>query len=994
MKFWCSKKAKKVKGSISILLSIVLVTMFSFGSLVMESGRFQSAKVQLEEANASAGLSMLSNYNKTLQSRYGILAMDPSKITEENYQDYLVFNSDLDSEYGGDNLSILYKSLDSEIQPLYNLSNPNILKRQIVENAKYNVPINVAADVLDIDKKLEELRKNIINAIPGLEKVLDVCESLTKIKEALEKLYDLEVNIANLNRCEGTGNPFSVGLSTINQFVTNKEPNNYSPSYREAYDKLKKEVDDKQKYMQKNPEPQKPSDIAPVSSDTITANQEKMKDASKKLDLKILYELVNMYMGTKVFDGDKEVEINAMTKKCLSIKGKNKANEKNIKNVIKDLASSQLNLNIRKWDYDAAMEIMKKINTVNNSSVDELYNDYIVSKNINDSAVAENQEWKKQKKAYEDYNNKISSYNEAITKAAENYKNRCEDLNSLLGKYKENVTSAKSELGNASKAIEDIGKSLDQSEEDSKNTIEVLDELTEILENLQINRVNEIQSFLSREIEYTDSLISDANQVNSSYRLKVTKLPVNQYYMGHVEATSFFAAIGGISVVNNHEATVGKLFKNVGNLAKTFNVIPITYNLRCNVTLSNSTWNLLPSRNEIVYSEHNSDDISEINEMLNEARTLLGTMYRTDISMVEPSGRNTESNIVDEINSRIDSSIEALQKIVEVSIGPNSVLIVGASLVSTAFKLYNIVTSVITLVDNIIYMATHFQQSIEVITQTLYENVLLNSYIVEKFPNRVDVTNGKYKGTNLTFIPEIGDTSAFSAACVEYIINGGKSEKENQSKTFWTIFMLRAINNVVCLISDPEAMEIISACNIFAIIVFPLWVYCESNIDMNCLILLEEEVPLIKQKLILSIDGMGRLAEHLKYIEEDDAKGRFEGEAGQDYLANRLKNSREEFTTVEGMFKMKYKEYLWLFLFFKSNKTKVLRAGDLMQMDIRYDEVYNKKGTAKFLMKEANTFVRVKCSATFNSILPIISMSRNNINEYGIKVRSTKYLGY
>ena len=80
---------KSVKGTISILLSMVLLTTFSLGSLVMESGRYQSAKAQLNEANLSAALSMLSQYNETLSETYGLFGFSDKDVTFAKADSYI-----------------------------------------------------------------------------------------------------------------------------------------------------------------------------------------------------------------------------------------------------------------------------------------------------------------------------------------------------------------------------------------------------------------------------------------------------------------------------------------------------------------------------------------------------------------------------------------------------------------------------------------------------------------------------------------------------------------------------------------------------------------------------------------------------------------------------------------------------------------------------------------------------------------------------------------
>lgn len=989
--FWCSKKAKKVKGSISILLSIVLLSIFSLGSLVMEAGRFQSAKMQLSEANESASLSMLAQFNSTLQDRYGILAMDSKQVKEDDYGEYLKFNSDLNKDYYGDNISRLYGTPTYEFESLYNLSNPNILKRQIMENAKYNVPINMAADYLDIDKRLEDLMKSLGESFPGLEKILDVCQSITKIKQVLEKLYKLQVTIANLNRCEGNFNLASNLTSGLDEFISGNKAKDYDPTYKKAYNAFKKNVDEKADYMKKNPKPENPGDNPPVSNIQVTEYQNRKNDSEYKLDIKILKDLVESHKETKIFGEKKDIQADEGTQRCLRIKGEREINESSIKNVISKLAKTRLNYTIQKWNSDTLNYLLEKTKYADSASVEVLNNQYISSKSLYEQSISKNREWKNKKEKYDEYNKRISSYNSTIIAAGKSLNQRCNDLKKLLAEYKTNVESAKKGIREAITALDDIKKSVGESEA-NKESIVGFETLIDALENLQLNRVNTIQGYLTNDSLEIEKIYNNVDRVNESYRLNVPKRKVSNYYMGHKESVEFFRELSSLIIVDKITGDLKAVFSGLFDLVKVLNPVPLSYNWKCDVTLSDPTWDILPSNTDVVYSNSYQQDINELTNILSDAKTLLGAKYSSDISMVEPSGREADSDIVEEISSRIDSTVSALKTIT----GLVTSLLSGnqLKLIETIFKLSNVVQSVITLVDNLKYFANNFQQTISVITQTLYENVLLNSYIVEKFPNRVETTSGEYKGCNETLTPEIGNTSAFSAACAEYVINGDKSEKKNQEKVWHTIFILRVLNNLVCLLKDETAMEIISACGPLAIIVAPVWVCYESNMDMNCLLLLEEKVPLIKEELVLSVGGIKNLVEHLKNINTDKKMDKFDGEDGNKKLAQRLELSRKEFTSIKGKFKMKYEDYLWMMMFFKSNRTKILRTADLIQMDLRYDQVYNKGKSPTFLMSTANTFIRTKCSAVFNSVLPIIGMSRNNINSYGMRINNTKYMGY
>ena len=145
-------------GVITVLISLLLVGILSVGTLVIEAGRFQAAKTQLNEANASAGTSMLAAYDATLYDRFGLLAIDTETFSLGRYQDYLEFNSDRSAGYKGNNLSTLYLLDGLELEGIYNLTYPAVLKRQILSGAKYRAPQDYALNYYNLDFFLTDLQ--------------------------------------------------------------------------------------------------------------------------------------------------------------------------------------------------------------------------------------------------------------------------------------------------------------------------------------------------------------------------------------------------------------------------------------------------------------------------------------------------------------------------------------------------------------------------------------------------------------------------------------------------------------------------------------------------------------------------------------------------------------------------------------------------------------------------------------------------------------------
>lgn len=98
------KKDKMIKntcGAISLMLALLVVPFYAVAGILVEASRYQSALTGLDDAMNTSALSVLSDYDSFLQSRFGLLAMaqndDPSvdngytgnKDLEEAFQKYL-----------------------------------------------------------------------------------------------------------------------------------------------------------------------------------------------------------------------------------------------------------------------------------------------------------------------------------------------------------------------------------------------------------------------------------------------------------------------------------------------------------------------------------------------------------------------------------------------------------------------------------------------------------------------------------------------------------------------------------------------------------------------------------------------------------------------------------------------------------------------------------------------------------------------------------------
>ena len=202
------KPQKNNHGVITIFISFMLVGIIGLSSLVIEGGRLQAAKTQLDEANGSAGYSMIAAYNSKLYDRFGILAIDNQLATAGRYRAYLDFNSDLVAPFDGNNISTLYTVQSAEMQAMYNLTYPSVLKRQILARAKFNVVpqdfvfnyYNMEPFLLDLQNKIDYISTRLagaasagsVNDIPA-----DMRAAFDNLYEAFKgiKKYDEEYGV-------------------------------------------------------------------------------------------------------------------------------------------------------------------------------------------------------------------------------------------------------------------------------------------------------------------------------------------------------------------------------------------------------------------------------------------------------------------------------------------------------------------------------------------------------------------------------------------------------------------------------------------------------------------------------------------------------------------------------------------------------------------------------------------------------------------------------
>jgi len=198
------------KGSISIILIIILLPMLTLGGIVLDISRMNYAKSIVSSSGELAMNAALADYDSVVQDVYGIFAMsqlaeNPSEALETNVKAYfkntLIDNNVmteseaedyvanlLNETFDGDFKNFLEMSVeDITVQgvPNSDLGEPTILKKQIVEYMKYRGPLTISTGFIDSLDSFTKVGKQT----EVIESKLVADEALGEIQAANNELY-------------------------------------------------------------------------------------------------------------------------------------------------------------------------------------------------------------------------------------------------------------------------------------------------------------------------------------------------------------------------------------------------------------------------------------------------------------------------------------------------------------------------------------------------------------------------------------------------------------------------------------------------------------------------------------------------------------------------------------------------------------------------------------------------------------------------------------
>ena len=211
------KFCRKVKGSVSIFLVLVMLPMFTYAGLVIDGSRISATRMAVSGAGDLAMSSALSEYDQILHDVYGLFAMSSSKEElQKNVERYFnntinntgilegsdsytrSFINSIGSMFSTDDISFdnivdtKVESFDLVTVENSSIANPTVLNRQIVEYMKFRGPVSIGTGLLTKIGCLGDTSKQT----KALEKKVDYEKKLDTVKDACETAYE-EINEAN-----------------------------------------------------------------------------------------------------------------------------------------------------------------------------------------------------------------------------------------------------------------------------------------------------------------------------------------------------------------------------------------------------------------------------------------------------------------------------------------------------------------------------------------------------------------------------------------------------------------------------------------------------------------------------------------------------------------------------------------------------------------------------------------------------------------------------
>lgn len=171
----------KIRGSITVFISIILSVLIAFSGIVVDLSRFHVGEKHARAAVQLSVQSALTQYFAPLKDNYGLWA---NGFNEEELEvfitDLIERNLSVENMFIPGIVDLFGFSVDNvSVYPMFNLADEQVLEKEITQYMKYRAPVNTIGLFLE---KLKAL--NMFLAQSGLlNKRMNVEDKLQKVRE-------------------------------------------------------------------------------------------------------------------------------------------------------------------------------------------------------------------------------------------------------------------------------------------------------------------------------------------------------------------------------------------------------------------------------------------------------------------------------------------------------------------------------------------------------------------------------------------------------------------------------------------------------------------------------------------------------------------------------------------------------------------------------------------------------------------------------------------
>lgn len=258
-------------GQITVFSAIILLAVMILVGVLVDISRISAGRSIVKRAANTAAGSLLAEYGSRLKEDYGIFAMATTDKNElkDQFEEYLTSNLSIPDEetfYRGNVDLFGFRVERISVTPVFNLSENNVTKQQILEYMKYRAPTEIVEGFVEKLSAMKEVGK-MSAAYKKKVEIDKILGGMDKSQQKLKKYVDglgssvekyingfnsggsLEAAFNSFNSLSGNLSSISSSLDSINSRITELEEQ-LSQEEKEA----KNDIKDSDSYSNSNSE--------------------------------------------------------------------------------------------------------------------------------------------------------------------------------------------------------------------------------------------------------------------------------------------------------------------------------------------------------------------------------------------------------------------------------------------------------------------------------------------------------------------------------------------------------------------------------------------------------------------------------------------------------------------------------------------------------------------------------------------------------------------